>query len=127
MMYGFSSLGATLIWDFIGGKYKSFARDNTLWISGLDLEVLWLAEVFPNQPNIIVPPLAALQRTLKPGIEAHEGLPFLIPPFLSVAASDWELHAFCRKFGWQVWLKGPYYEARRVTSWAQFEIAYQEL
>jgi len=93
-----------------------------LWISGVDLEIMWLASVFPNgHPNLLTPSAPALKRISKPAVEAHRGLPVKIPEFISTTASDWDLHAFCRQHGWRVWLKGPYYEAVRTPSWDIFE------
>jgi diaminopimelate decarboxylase len=93
-----------------------------LWISGIDLELMWLASVFPaGHKNLLTPSARALQQISKPAVEAHEGLPLSIPPFVSTERSDWELHAFCRQHGWKVWLKGPYYEAVRTHSWDVFE------
>ena len=80
------------------------------WISGIDLEIMWFGSIFPEgHPNLLTPPLSALQKTAKPAITAHEGLPVKIPTFVSTELSDWDLHAFCRKHDWKVWLKGPYY------------------
>jgi diaminopimelate decarboxylase len=89
------------------------------WLSGFDLEIMWLASVFPEgHPRLLTPPRSALARIGKPAVEAHRGLPVSIPPFISAADhSDWELHAFCRRHDWKVWLKGPYYEAVRTHSW----------
>ncbi|MDQ6770591.1 MAG: hypothetical protein M3Z54_11460, partial [Gemmatimonadota bacterium] len=89
------------------------------WLSGFDLEVMWLASVFTRgHPRLLVPPREALQRTSKPSVDAHDGLPVRIPPFISTEEySDWELHAFCRRHDWKIWLKGPYYEAVRTHSW----------
>ncbi|MEJ7669071.1 MAG: hypothetical protein WKH97_10140 [Casimicrobiaceae bacterium] len=89
------------------------------WLSGIDLEIMWLASVFPQgHHNLLIPPPNALQKTRKPAVEAHRGLPVRIPPFISAAEhSDWELHAFCRRHDWKVWLKGPYYEAVRTHNW----------
>ena len=66
---------------------------------------------------------AALKRIAKPAVEAHQGLPVKIPPFVSSDLSDWELHAFCREHDWRVWLKGPYYDAARVPGWDSFVAA----
>ena len=77
---------------------------------------------FPDgHANLLSPPAVGLSRITKPGVEAHKGLPLHIPPFVSTDHSDWDLHAFCRKHDWRVWLKGPYYEAVRTRSWDQFE------
>src|SRR6478672_1819533 len=93
------------------------------WISSNDLEILWLAEVFANEqhPNLLTPPLSALQRVGKPAIPAHEELPVKIPPFVTTELSDWELHTFCRENNWKVWLKGPYYEAIRTATWSNLQ------
>jgi diaminopimelate decarboxylase len=92
------------------------------WISASDLEILWLAREFPEgHKNLLAPPMSALKQTSKPAILAHRTLPFEIPPFVNTKLSDWDLHEFCRKNDWKVWLKGPYYEAVRVRTWAEFE------
>ena len=94
----------------------------SLWLSGVDLETMWLASVFPNgHPNLLTATASALKRISKPAIDAHRGLPVKIPEFISTQASDWDLHAFCRQHGWKVWLKGPYYEAVRTPSWDIFQ------
>ncbi len=96
--------------------------DGALWIPGTDLEALWLASVFPSgHPSLLSPPHVALNRTSKPEVAAHVGLPVDIPPYISTDEPDWDLHAFCRKHNWRVWLKGPYYEAYRVQSWDSLE------
>ena len=93
-----------------------------LWISSIDLEIIWFGEVFPDgHPNLLTPPAQALKRTAKPEISAHVGLPVQIPEFVTTELSDWDLHAFCRKHDWKVWLKGPYYEAVRVRNWSDLE------
>ena len=93
------------------------------WLSGIDLEIMWLASVFPEgHRNLLTPPRTALRKIAKPGVVAHEGLPVRIPTFISTEHSDWELHAFCRRHDWRVWLKGPYYEAVRTPTWDAVEI-----
>jgi diaminopimelate decarboxylase len=92
-----------------------------LWISSIDLEIMWLGSAFPEgHPNLLVPSLPALQKVSKPAISAHKDLPVKIPTFVTTELSDWDLHAFCREHNWRVWLKGPYYEAVRVRSWTEF-------
>ncbi|PYS99160.1 MAG: hypothetical protein DMF63_13925 [Acidobacteria bacterium] len=96
--------------------------DGALWISSIDLEIMWLGEVFPDgHPRLLTPSRESLLQVGKPAIPAHRGLPMRIPEFVTTELSDWELHAFCRKNDWKVWLKGPYYEAVRTASWATFE------
>ncbi|CAN5808865.1 hypothetical protein BH20VER1_BH20VER1_02100 [soil metagenome] len=124
---GFDELWLQRPWEELdlaayGQLITEFLDDGALWISGTDLEALWLASVFPEgHANLLSPPAAGLRRITKPGVEAHKGLPLQIPPFISTDHSDWDLHAFCRKHDWRVWLKGPYYEAVRTKSWDAFE------
>lgn len=109
--------------DAYGMLIKEILDSGALWVPGVDLEIMWLASVFPDgHRNLLIPPAKALQRISKPAVEAHTGLPVRIPVFISTEDhSDWELHAFCRKHDWKVWLKGPYYEAVRTRSWDIFE------
>lgn len=102
---------------------RSVLDSGALWISSIDLEIMWFGDIFPNgHPNLLTPPLSALRLTMKPEISAHKGLPVEIPTFVTTdELSDWELHAFCRQHDWKVWLKGPYYEAVQVRTWADLE------
>ncbi|CAN5542701.1 hypothetical protein BH18VER1_BH18VER1_10750 [soil metagenome] len=124
---GFDELWLQRPWEELdlpayGELIAELLESGALWISGTDLEALWLASVFPDgHANLLSPPAAGLSRITKPGVEAHKGLPLKIPPFVSTDHSDWDLHAFCRKYDWRVWLKGPYYDAVRTKSWEQFE------
>jgi diaminopimelate decarboxylase len=108
--------------DAHAAEIKKVLDAGGLWISSIDLEILWLANLFPEgHPNLLTPPLAAMNQVGKPAIPAHEGLPVKIPTFVSTEISDWDLHAFCREHDWKVWLKGPYYEAVKTQNWSQFE------
>ncbi|MDQ1522932.1 MAG: hypothetical protein QOE47_856, partial [Pyrinomonadaceae bacterium] len=108
--------------DAYAAEIKEVLDAGALWISGVDLELMWLASVFPEgHRNLLTPPTAALRKISKPAVEAHVGLPVSIPTYISTETPDWELHAFCRQHGWKVWLKGPYYEAVRTASWDTFE------
>jgi len=116
-------------WDEINleayaDKVRSALDEGGLWISGSDLEAMWLASVFPDgHPNLLAPPAGAMKRIAKPAVEAHRGLPVKIPTYVSTDLPDWELHAFCRAHNWRVWLKGPYYDAARTPSWDIFMAA----
>jgi diaminopimelate decarboxylase len=104
-------------------RIKEALDGGALWVSGVDLEIMWLASIFPEgHPNLLTPPRGALQKIAKPAVEAHKGLPVRVPTFISTEHSDWELHAFCRRHDWKVWLKGPYYEAVRTPAWDTFEV-----
>ncbi|HYP00837.1 MAG TPA: ATP-grasp domain-containing protein [Pyrinomonadaceae bacterium] len=103
-------------------RIRQVLDSGAFWISGIDLEIMWLASAFPEgHPNLLTPPPDALRRISKPAVEAHKGLPVRIPSFITTEHSDWELHAFCRQHDWKVWLKGPYYEAVRTPGWDVFE------
>jgi diaminopimelate decarboxylase len=104
-------------------QVREVLDSGALWVSSVDLEIMWLASVFPEgHPNLLTPPPAALKLIAKPAVEASEGLPVRIPTYISTENSDWALHAFCREHNWRVWLKGPYYEAVRTPSWDAVEI-----
>ncbi|HEX9931771.1 MAG TPA: hypothetical protein VGB08_02905 [Allosphingosinicella sp.] len=110
--------------DSYAEKVRALLDGGACWISGSDLEALWLADVFPEgHRNLLAPPMGALKRIGKPDVEAHEGLPVTIPTWVSTDLPDWDLHAFCRQHNWRVWLKGPYYDAARTPSWDVFEAA----
>ena len=105
--------------DAIGGVLQ----DGACWFPGQDLEVQWLAESLPGRPGALVAPAEALRRIAKPSITAAAGLPLSIPDFMLVDRPDWDLHGFCREHGWQVWVKGPNYEAMRARDWPSFRHA----
>jgi diaminopimelate decarboxylase len=110
--------------DSYGESVKAILEGGALWISGSDLEAMWLGSLLPGgHPGLLAPPAAAITRIGKPGVEAAYQLPVKIPPFVSTELSDWDLHAFCREHDWRVWLKGPYYDAARTPSWDIFEAA----
>jgi diaminopimelate decarboxylase len=107
-----------------GERVREKLEAGGLWISGSDLEAMWLADLFPDgHPNLLAPSMSALGRITKPAVEAASGLPVRIPTYTSTDRSDWDLHAFCRQHNWRVWLKGPYYDAARTPSWDVFEAA----
>jgi diaminopimelate decarboxylase len=105
-----------------GEELRKILDGGALYISANDLEILWLGSVFPKgHPNLLTPPPDGLKRVAKPAITAHRGLPVKIPTFITTELSDWDLHAFCRRHDWKVWLKGPYYEAVRTRNWVELE------
>jgi diaminopimelate decarboxylase len=108
--------------DTHAAEIKKVLDAGGLWISSIDLEIMWFANLFPEgHPNLLTPPLLAMNQVSKPAIPAHEGLPVKIPTFVTTELSDWDLHAFCREHDWKVWLKGPYYEAVKVADWSAFQ------
>lgn len=108
--------------DAHAADIKKVLDSGALWISSIDLEIMWMANVFPDgHPNLLTPPRAALEAVAKPAIRASTGLPVKISPFVTTDLSDWDLHAFCREHDWKVWLKGPYYDAVKTRSWGEFQ------
>lgn len=101
---------------------KQTLDSGALWISGLDLELRWLSERISHS-NLPIPPLSALNSVSKPAEMVASFFDFSVPPYLHLSASDDELHSFCRTHGWPIWLKGPYYEAAALWSWAQLAVA----
>ena len=108
-------------------QIKRILKGGALWISGLDLETIWLADELAEHPNLLVPPVSALNQVKKPAIPACEGMPVKIPPFIPTSVSERDLYTFCRKHGWPVWVKGPWYQARLVRSWREVKAACAEL
>ncbi|MBC9033903.1 ATP-grasp domain-containing protein [Sphingomonas sp. JC676] len=107
--------------DSYGNKVRDLLDAGGLWISGSDLEAMWLASIFrEGHPNLLAPPMRGIKRITKPAVEAAAALPIKIPTYLSTEHSDWDLHAFCRAHDWRVWLKGPYYDASRTPTWDIF-------
>jgi diaminopimelate decarboxylase len=107
--------------DSWGERVREALDAGGFWISGSDLEAMWLADLFPDgHPNLLAPPMSGLKRITKPAVEGVRGLPIKIPDYISTEHSDWDLHAFCRAHNWKVWLKGPYYDASRTPTWDAF-------
>lgn len=102
-------------------------QGEAVWVPCLDLELKWLAEVFPNEPRILAPSPAALEQIAKPAVLAARYLPMNIPEYIVADRPGWELHAFCRRRGWPVWCKGPSHEARMAWNWVQVQAALAEL
>jgi diaminopimelate decarboxylase len=91
------------------------------WLPTLDLEIAWLARAMPPQARLLAPAEVALARTCKPRPTIAELLPFALPPSIDLAASDEDVHAFCRVHSWRVWIKGPFHGAVAVANWRQLE------
>ncbi len=105
-----------------GERIKHVLSLGGLWISGSDLEAMWLADIFPDgHANLLAPGMGAFRQIIKPAVSAARDLPVKIPDYISTDHSDWDLHAFCREQDWKVWLKGPYYDASRTPTWEAFE------
>lgn len=97
------------------------------WMSGLDLEVLWLSQNLDRNPQVLSPNWSSLSRVSKPATWVAGRLGLRVPSFVPVQTSDWRLARFCRRRGWNIWLKGPYYDAYRVDDWQQLIQLREEL
>ena len=108
--------------DLYADQVTDKLEQGGLWISSVDLEIMWLASVFPEgHTRLLTPRMPALQKIAKPEVAGFRGLPLQVPPFIDTEKPDWDLHQFCRQHGWKVWLKGPYYEAVRTFGWESFQ------
>jgi diaminopimelate decarboxylase len=87
------------------------------WIAGLAREVAWLARALPGHGRLLIPPAHALERVGLPAVAAASDLGLAVPAFLGAAAPDWDLNAFGRRHGWQVWLRTHDGASQRVQSW----------
>lgn len=103
--------------DFLRGLLDS----GHLWISALDMEVHWISENLGPHRNLLAPGGRALELSKKPEVRALEGMEFQVPEFIRADRPDSEVHSFLRHHSWQCWMKSPYHDAKRVTSWASFE------
>lgn len=128
----FNDLWLQRPWDELDlEEYASQIKERldmgALWISGLDLETIWLAHTLSGHSNLLIPSAKALIQTMKPAISSHKGLPVRIPPYASTLLPETDLYEFCREYGWPLWIKGPWYEARQVESWHDVKRAYSQL
>src|SRR5207249_3458143 len=94
-------------------------------VSGLDLEIRWLATL--EHPRLLTPSAAALRAAAKPAIAAAAALPVRQPDWVPLGAGEGDVHTFCRRHDWRVWLKGPAYESRPVRTWREVQSASREL
>jgi diaminopimelate decarboxylase len=94
-------------------------------LSGLDLEVHWFSGACPSRA--LVPPPPALSGAVKPDFRAASLLPVAVPPWIPLSAGERNVYRFCREQDWRVWVKGPFYEARRATNWEALQRAAAEL
>lgn len=101
-------------------------RFRSAWfISGLDLEVRWLADW--QCERALVPSLQSLNRAAKPRFEAAQALPVRVPSWVTLSAGESEVYRFCCRHDWRVWVKGSTYEAVIARDWAQLMAAASRL
>ncbi|MFZ9596380.1 MAG: hypothetical protein ACO3A2_09915 [Bdellovibrionia bacterium] len=108
-------------------QIRSVLEEGHLWIPAMDMEVYWLSENLEKHPNLLAPHAQALSETSKPQVKAFEVLDFKVPEFISAHLPDSEIHSFLRFHSWRCWLKSPFHEATRITSWGIFQRARAEM
>src|SRR5687768_8552999 len=65
--------------DLHASSIKERLDAGGFWISSIDLEIMWLAEIFPyGHPNLLTPLMGSLTQVGKPAIPAHRRLPVKI-------------------------------------------------
>lgn len=104
--------------EAFAGEIAARLSNGSVWLSGLDLETIWLSSRIGATGQVLVPSVAALRSIKKPAAAVAEALGLGSPPSLPLSAPASDLAAFGRTRGWKVWLKGPFYEAQRVANWS---------
>jgi diaminopimelate decarboxylase len=89
------------------------------WISGLDVEIDWLASTIGDHPGLLIPSAPAQQATRKPKLTAANALGMRIPGFLPAQSAPTVLHELGRRSGWRLWVKGKYHEAYPAHGFAE--------
>src|SRR3954469_23332857 len=102
---------------------KAMLDEGHLWISALDMEVHWLSEHLGPHPGLLAPGGRSLELSAKPAVTGIESLGFRVPELVPASLPDSELHSFLRRSSWRCWLKSPYHDACRISSWATLERA----
>ena len=100
---------------------RSILDQGHLYISALDMEVHWLSENVGPHLNLLAPGGNAIELTAKPRVKGLDGLQFKVPEFIPANLPDSEIHSFLRHNSWQCWLKSPYHDAKRISTWGAFE------
>lgn len=94
-----------------------------LWLPALDLEIRWAAEMGISDGRYLGPHADALAAVNKPGTALEKVLPARIPDYRFLEGDEWSAVEFCRQQNWDVWMKGPHYEAYPVRNFDQFRWA----
>jgi diaminopimelate decarboxylase len=84
-------------------------------------EVHWLSARHPSLASLLAPPPGALSKTTGPAPEAADNLPVSLPPWQPLSAPIETLHAFGRRHGWSLWMRGPLDQRRALGHWSEFD------
>ncbi len=112
-------------WDLMDlDTHKTFIQtvldEGGYYIPTLDLETIWLAKNIGYHPRLLSPATSALRAASKPYASVTEFLPFGVPETLTINCHETEIHDFCRRSAWRLWLKGPYHDASFIGNWQTF-------
>lgn len=98
--------------------------DDGYLIPTLDAETWWIAKVMGRHPRLLAPSLEALTKISKLSLEIlinETKSPFKPIPTLKVRGlSEDSIYEFCCRYGWDVWVKGVFHDAIRVSSWREY-------
>lgn len=104
-------------------RIREILEEGNAWLSALDLEVRWINDHLEPHPLLLSPSKKAVESSAKPKVFGFESMGFRVPRFISANISDTEIHAFLRENSWKCWLKSPFHDAVRITSWNTFQKA----
>lgn len=96
-------------------------QPNTCYISGLDVEVSWLARIVGEHSRLLIPNHAAQQAVGKPALSCAPSIGMRTPEFLPALAHPTDLHALGRRSGWRLWVKGKYHEAYAARGYGDLQ------
>lgn len=100
--------------DFVASKCREGA-----WIPCLDLEIAWFRSVAGDVDHYLAPRRQPLEWTTKPAADLAARMGMLVPATMSLAQSDNESYGFAERYGPNLWVKGPRYEALAVDGWKE--------
>ncbi len=89
------------------------------FIPTIDLEAYWLSRHFGDHPRVLSPPESLFSQIAKPLSDWPALGGAQPPPCVLVSDGQEAMHAFGRKQGWRLWLKGPYHDAIFIQSWEE--------
>jgi diaminopimelate decarboxylase len=96
-------------------------------LSTLDLEGYWLSTHFGNHDAVLSPPADAFSHVAKPPDPIPELEHIRTPRTMDIREGRQALHRFLRLIGFDAWIKGPFHQALRVTSWEDFDRTVEQL
>ncbi len=107
--------------------HELLSAERTCWLSGLDVEIDWLAGALVNEPRLLIPSAEAQVAVRKPRPAVAGQLGMRVPPTLPADAAPVELHQLGRRAGWHVWAKGTYHEAYLAFSFQDLGVQLNRL